>query len=57
MVRRLYDGNIQDLDLFMEDMSEEDEERYKDSIFNRDDEEFTGLGGKGGGGGGGGSGT
>ncbi len=28
----------------MEDMSDEDEEGYKDSIFNRDDEEFTGLG-------------
>ena len=24
MVRRLFDGNIQDLDLFMEDMSDED---------------------------------
>lgn len=24
MIRRLYDGNIQDLDLFMEDMSDED---------------------------------
>ncbi len=36
----------------MEDMSDEGSDAYKDSIFKRDDEEFSGLGGKGGGGGG-----
>jgi hypothetical protein len=46
MTRRLFGGNIQDLDLFMEDMSEEDDE-MKDSLFNRDDDDFTGIGTKG----------
>ena len=39
-MRRLYDGNIQDLDLFMDEMSDDGSEAYKDSVFNRDEEDF-----------------
>lgn len=43
LIRRLFDGNIQDLDLFQGEISDEDNDP-KDSIFNRDDEDFAGIG-------------
>jgi len=39
----LFDGNIQDLDVFVEEMSDEGSDAYRDSIFNRDDDEFSGF--------------
>ena len=38
--RRLFDEKIQDLDMFIEEASDDDSEYLMDSIFKRDDDEF-----------------
>ncbi len=49
ITRRLFEGKIQDLDLFIEEMSDEDNSEFKaDSLFQKEDDEFTGLDGTGG---------
>ena len=46
--RRLFEGKIQDLELFIEEMSEEGSDFKADSLFQKEDDEFSGLEGIGG---------